>query len=182
MKITIKIEIGSDSVLGECNLLTDQVKGEYFTQCMEFLKEKIHREVFLEIQSGKLSREDPAVIRFFVGNDGAFALETELIQVEHDIYMEKIECLMRQHYPTLLNEPMWHMLVPRHNVPYCSFEEGEQQHKECLAADQREREAYDDLEKSGTEGIKWQGFLEEYMEDPCQNNKQFLIKHGLVKK
>jgi hypothetical protein len=182
MHISIVISVEGNRVVALSKELGVRVTGEHFREVLENLTKSFERKFYSDIQSGALDRKDPDLIQLISGNDGEYGLESDLIQIRHEIYMEKIEKLMGMFYPSLLQERMWRMLVPRHNEQYDPGDEKQEQHSAFVLAETQELEAYDDLEVSGVNGEKWQAFLADYMADPYQNNKQFLIKHGLVMK
>jgi hypothetical protein len=180
MNLSIIVSVEGDRVVALCGELSLRVEGEYLKEALEELNLAIVRKFYADITSGVLDKSDPDLIQLIAGNDGEKGLDLEMYEIEHDIYMDKIERLMREHYPSLMSEGLWRMIVPRHNVQSYYENEESEWHKAFVVAETQEREAYDDLDSNGPSGAKWQAFLADYMADPSQHNKKFLIKHGLV--
>jgi len=134
MKINISIEVVGDRVVSKCDSFGLTIDAETLKQSIEDLNEAIQRQIFLDVQSGKYKISDPDIVRFIGGDDGVSGVDFDFCQIAHDLYMEKIEGLMRKYYPSILDEAMWHMLVPRHSVDACED------------TDAKEHNAYDDLE------------------------------------
>lgn len=179
MKLSIQLTANKNCVTATCNFLPETVKGDSFDQCIELLTEKIKRHICCEIRSGKISLSDPIITRFIAGSNNSFELETDLLNIEHEMFIEKVEYLMKKHYPTLLNEIAWWMLIPRYPNTFGDIYLNEEEEQELAVIKKKEKDAYDDLETNGPNGLKWQNLVKEHVENGSDQNVQMIVKHGI---